>query len=820
MQLLILLSFLSFFVHETKTISSTGDGLLKKTREYMEHYEARSQSNGDEICTLYATYSQVDPAKALNILSKLLDWHLKYSLANNNFLKFLALCDAQMLQKYVSKIMDNAYFLPIFTETLWQNLDMQSQFQNTALDYDKIISSLFTRDLTQEANGKALSKFFTHGSHFHEKYKDNIIAILPEFLHHHEYEYDSLVSLLSPSCPADVQKKAMETLVVYSSDPQCPNSLAKYITNDLFKKDVMKDKKSELYACMEKVYQETENIVQLQRFWKHLRYDRQYKELVYSSMAKYYNVPREKIPATYFDRLNALNQVLEIALKNNTVPSEKIHKSLLAAHETKLENYISSKLLEQQQKSVICNETAPVQLRVDFLNNYFMFFKNKFFQSQKITKFHNDIENTLPPTSEFRAYADNVYKTLKIVKLSSFKKYKAKKAIKEFHKNHNLEYSFPEIVKPLANFSRHHYSSEKPTDHISFDQKFVDPRITEDGFVYGTVQKIGNKSCLYACEINSGDAVWKLPLNDNYVGRTHGFFETPFTYQVSKNILPYAIAGENFYVVSGTEIMVLDKATGLEKSRFSAGNKKPINFLAATQSGIFYTVDQEHNIVALDQATDYSVTYTIPAELHEGGISYFMVGDKLARYYAPQDTITVYDKNMNSNVLQTDLLEERWGHIPHINTKNERLYFVKQLKDKTKNLVCVDTESMEEKWTYPLEKNLQFPPCISPDGKRAYLLTKSKIIGLETDDRLNHNQRKIWETDLERRHLLSIDIDQLAVSPDGKKLYGLHGEPGSLRIFNTENGKMELSKDIKEARTHKLIGFSPDGKLVIQPMSY
>jgi len=141
---LLALSFLCFFVHETKTITPTKDDLVKKTNEYMEHYEARSQLNADEICTLYATYSQVDPTKAVKILGKLLDWHLKHSPTGNNFLKFLALCDDQILQKYVSK-MAKYNILKKLKKAVPMNslvfLEMENQLYNHVIirEYDDCI---------------------------------------------------------------------------------------------------------------------------------------------------------------------------------------------------------------------------------------------------------------------------------------------------------------------------------------------------------------------------------------------------------------------------------------------------------------------------------------------------------------------------------------------------------------------------------------------------------------------------------------------------------------------------------------------------------
>jgi len=63
-------------------------------------------------------------------------------------------------------------------------------------------------------------------------------------------------------------------------------------------------------------------------------------------------------------------------------------------------------------------------------------------------------------------------------------------------------------------------------------------------------------------------------------------------------------------------------------------------------------------------------------------------------------------------------------------------------------------------------------------------------------------------------------LDQLTTSHDGKRLYGLNGSSGQLYEIDSEKGSILHLETIKEARTHKLLGVSKDGKPFIQGISY
>ena len=91
MQLLVLFSFLCFFVNEIKTTTLVKDDLIKKTNEYVDDcvwhdkkFRFQSDARTDEICALYLTYSQVNKTEALEILGNFLDQYIEICPIDNN----------------------------------------------------------------------------------------------------------------------------------------------------------------------------------------------------------------------------------------------------------------------------------------------------------------------------------------------------------------------------------------------------------------------------------------------------------------------------------------------------------------------------------------------------------------------------------------------------------------------------------------------------------------------------------------------------------------------------------------------------------------
>jgi hypothetical protein len=820
--------------------------LSDEVADNMEKYKKSilGQDTAYSICTLLSTYPYADRTEALQ---ELLNWDFQpshYHLTSNS-LKFLALGDKQLLQKYARKIVEAPNF-NIFINVLLHNPDMQSRFAGTALDYDTIISSLFThynKDKNPTIPGSiadALAEFFIYGSDFHEKYKQNIINVISHMLNIQDGSFSLFFLLKNRLCPIDIQKKTLKVLMTYALNPHNNDHID--IIKGILEKSIMPNKRLEMYHHMDKICQKIENSLPLLFLWNHLRYKYKYDKFVLSSLMQYYNVTTKHIDIhkAIGQSLNKnVNKILEIALKHKTVSLQKFHLSLLAAQKTELIKTDISKFFKQQRKSIIFDETAPLHLRTLYVHNFFMSCFTRYSTpdfTKKISDFYIEIKSTLPPTSELRAYIENVYNIVAKKLQTSFKICAAKRALMDFHKKHHLDESLPEVVieisGPLPNFLRFY----KNPDRIFVDHELMGPYRTKDNVIYGILRKDKTdesivediRHYLYACDAKTGYALWKMRL----------FVES----KIKSDIPPYIITDEHVYVVNSgassfpkkASIDVLDKKTGLRKNRFLVQQNNaciPITFLGIAPSGIFYSVDEAHTISALNPTTqEYPThtTYTIPLQLRKEKGSYFVVGNKLARYYKPENTITFYNKAMKKYIIETNLLKTvLFHHNPCINTKNKLLYFVKQFEGPPPaflrhNLICFDAYFMKERWHYPLHYVLQTPPCISADGKKLYLLAGHKLITLNTDRHLNYETRKIKEVIIRKKHGFHshiFPISQLAITPDENTLYGLDTDNKKLYKINRENGF--IKKHFYKIPQHyyydyTLLGTSQDGKPILQ----
>ncbi len=762
----------------------------------------------DSIQELFPRYATLDRTQAIKSLTYFLDHDMRDSWKiDKDFLRLLRLLSNQELEKYIADSLKPNQ-LAYFVEALCKNSDVANSFQGTSLAPDAVAQKLLHSDL-DEHSVKALKCLFKDGgTGFFKEYEDDIIAKLPHFLQNASHEYKVLIPMIAQRDCGRLQEHARRTLIEYTASSN-DSFWQTHILEDLFKNSDFDDIEREfLYQTMNSIYQEKKCITGLQLLWMHLKDIPEHKEFLQSSVLQYFGVDADAqlTPTDSFSMF--FNEVL-IDSYNKAISREQFLETLKIAHETKLATLIEPKFLALQKDWVIFDEQTPFQQRATLLDQRLLNIQS----GSEIAEFYQTLETSIAD-EDLRIYARDILITLK-KDSTSFDIFKAKKSLQQMHKKYKLKGSVPEIVwnisRDLPNFSYHKYrkAEETPTNRISLAHEFGGPHISHNGLIYGYDTRSMNCS-LWAIDEKTLDAVWQVPVK-NYE-------------HVQGREPKFVVHNEVIYLVDGKAIRSFNRKTGIELDSYPLQNQLRVTTLKVDAAGLLYVVHSddpchEASVAIIDPRTGTNTL--LEGAIDRGGKDYFTAGETFGFYYVPDKTITLYTKDLSKKVIAVCANKEEGRFFnPHVATKDSQIIFAKCLGKDDYQLVSYDTITHSEAWSLPLSEGIRAEPCISKDGQKIFIINKdnNKIIAIENN---NHTAQQLWSFEVPKGEGYSFsEVNELAISPDGKTLFALNVHGGGMYTINAEDGKLISTSKCEEGRSRYLAGVSQDGLPYIHPVYY
>ena len=355
------------------------------------------------------------------------------------------------------------------------------------------------------------------------------------------------------------------------------------------------------------------------------------------------------------------------------------------------------------------------------------------------------------------------------------------------------------------NFSYHRHSeiSKKPIDRMTVESDFSDLCMGSNGLIYGFQWEHPYFS-LWAMEEGSLDAIWQAPIK-------------------SEKRELFALGEQYLYLADGSDIICLDKKTGIQNGCFSLSNKGHVCWLGSDNAGFLYIVQEDNPstyddiITIVNSANGESSTFghTISVRYKD----YFIAGTTFG-YYGPDQAIHLHSNAQAEKVITVclDDEEEKMFFEPCITTKGSQVFFKKCLAKNSYQLTCFDTATNTEKWSFDLPGQIYNSPCISEDGNRVFMLYgDSHIIAFENKEGVMGLQ---WELVMPKEGGWDRPINELVVSADGKTLFGLQEDKGLLYTIDASNGSLLSSKECDHGRIHRFIGVTQGGLPCVQGIRF
>ncbi len=694
----------------------------------------------DTVVATYPVYALIDQQEVTQAITKLLDGDIDcHNGIDHDFLKLLALLPHDALDEYVTTTLQKksvnsitttlqAKYLPRVIEALCENPEAAQKFNGTSLALETLAQTLLHPD-AENIDTKSLASLLKHGDHlFYQTHLGEIIAVLPQFLEKSPYNYDVLIRMMTQQNAPALQEAALQSLLACSDlDWQI------YILKDLLKNEALNtDQGQSLYPKMNSVYQEKKSIKPLQFLWMYLKDDPTHRMFLYDSMIQYFNLSHavdsmnssiESIPKFF-------NKILKFAREQATLPHEQFLETLRVAHQTDLASIIDPDFLNSEKDRIILDDQLPFEQRAICLDQRLVKITSS---SEVIDLFQKIYQNVTD--EEFKTYAHNILVTIK-VDSSSFEVCKAKKIIRDMDKKYDIRHYCPEIVDKcgggsLSNYSRNRYDKNMPTDHLSLDDKLRNLRADSNGLLYGSRYDCrgNNKHLFCAIDGKSADTVWEIPttLSDLRAFR-------------------FTIADEIIFTIENSYIAAYNKATGVKIGGITlthqipateSENEFPISFFAADTTGIIYIVQKNKMISSFNPQINEETVI----EADTQGRNYFVSGETFGyvnHYWdheRSENSIVLYPKNKPQHIIKMHIQEKYISTIVMAaQAHNSQILYVDTNNDNNYELISFDTDTLTEKWRFPLSHELRTRPCVSHDGQQIFMRTQDdKIIAIQND---------------------------------------------------------------------------------------
>lgn len=686
-------------------------------------------------------------------------------------------------------------------ERLCTHPDDAQAFQGTSLDLDLWIQKLMApTDSPSSSAGSSgsnehaanfssdLQCFIRYGRpDFIKKYESSIMIFLPALIIEAPESYHSLIILMKQKELPLLQRSAQAALITASATKHNPFWKKSMIQGLLALDEYSNEERSILYQQMNTVYQETRDIEGLQYLWMHLQNNASQQALLQQSVAQYFGIQGQSSNQASLPFPVYLNCAIATSYNSGTLTQDLFFEVLQTAHRTGLASIIYQRYFTAVYDTFVFDEQTEFRKRAISLDQRLIYYSRD-------DSFFARLDDIQDP--DFKHYIENI-RALYDPFAKSFEICAAKKALKLLHKKYGLKNKLPEIVRrhrgELPNFSVNRHDT--PTDAILLDRDITAIHIKPNELVYATDnQCLGHT--LSAIDPQSGDAVWQYPLESR--------FESRYANHIT-------VFDQNLYVIDDSCIVSLDKNTGRIITRY------PIPVACDYNNLMFFAPDSNGNIYI-------SCLPNLSAFLNTQTGQFSMLNDDFRmKSFIAQNTLGYFDTTDGTLTLRTeDLsitkipclldLKRRWFFNPKVATKDGRIVFERLMQDNTSQLVSYDINTHTELWSMPHPGELANKPCISEDGNMIVIIcdqdrsySKCTVIAFEN---AGDSCKQIW-------HLPAFhNVDQLALSPDGKKLFALENLYGKLYTLNAETGEL-LSVDTY-AKGSYLLGTSPDGKPIIQ----
>ncbi|MDP3787884.1 MAG: hypothetical protein Q8Q60_01035, partial [Candidatus Chromulinivorax sp.] len=780
-------------------------------RYYFNYHDEEISNIVDTIVETFPIYALIDQQKITEKILALLDHdaHCRNGI-DHDFLRLLALLPHDALDEYVTTTLQaksvnsittklEAKYLPEVIKALCENPEAAQKFNGTSLALETLAQTLLHPD-AENIDTKSLASLLEHGdAHFHQTHLDEIIAVLPQFLEKSPHDYRILTRMMAQQNAPALQEAALQSLLACSDvDWQI------YILEDLLKNEALNtDQGQSLYPKMNSAYQEKKYIKPLQFLWMYLKDDPTHRVFLYDSMVQYFNLSHtiDSADASIESIPKFFNKILKFAREQATLPHEQFSETLRIAHETNLSSIIDPDFLNSEKDGIILDDQLPFEQRAICLDQRLVKITSS---SEAINLFDKIYQNVTD--EEFKTYAHNILVTIKVGS-SSFEVCKAKKIIRDLDKKYEVRHYCPEIVDKcgggsLSNYSRNRYDKNMPTDHLSLDDKLNNLRADSNGLLYGSRYDCrgNNKDLFCAIDGKSADTVWEIPttLSDLRAFR-------------------FTIADEIIFTIENAYIAGYNKATGIKIGGATlthqipateSEHEFPISFFAADTAGILYIVQKNKMISTFNPQTNEETVI----EADTKGRNYFVAGETFGyvnRYWdndSSENSIVLYPKNKPQHVIKMHIQEEYISTIVMTaQAHNSQILYVDTNNDNNYELISFDTDTLTEKWRFPLSHELRTRPCVSHDGQHIFMRTQdNNIISLKND---GDTVQFLWDFKIPNNGYSNNKC--LALNAQGTILFYLDDAHKQLYKIDAITGT--ILSTTPDVRGQYLIGVSPEG---------
>ncbi|MDP3787903.1 MAG: hypothetical protein Q8Q60_01130, partial [Candidatus Chromulinivorax sp.] len=769
----------------------------------------------DTVVATYPVYALIDQQEVTQAITKLLDGDIDCRNGiDHDFLRLLALLPHDALDEYVTTTLQKksvnsirteleAKYLPKVIEALYKNPETAQKFNGTSLALETLAQTLLHPD-AENIDTKSLATLFTHGdAHFYQTHLDEIIAVLPQILKSNPSYYNVLTRMTIQQDLPTLQEAALQNLLACNNIHYQASILGDLLENE----NLNEDQRQSLYPKMNTIYQEKKYIMPLQCLWMYLKDDPAHRIFLYDSIVQYFNLSHtiDSADASIESIPNFFNKILKLAREQATLPHEQFSETIKFAHQTDLASIIDPDFLNSETDMIILNDQLPFEQRAICLDQRLVKITSS---SEAIDLFQKIYQNVTD--EEFKTYAHNILITIIKMGSSSFEMCKAKKIIRDLDEKYKVEHyssgNCPLIVGEygggsLSNYSRNRYDKNMPDAHLSLTDELSNLSADSDGLLYGLRPECrrNDKHLFCAIDGKSLDTVWEIPTTSSDL-RTFKF----------------TIVDKVIFTIENSYIDAYDKTTGVRISRMilthqipatESEDEYPISFFAADTAGILYIVHAGTMISTFNPQTNEETVI----EADTKGRNYFVAGETFGyvnRYWdndSSEYSIVLYPKNKPQHVIKMHIGKYISTIVMAAQAHNSQILYVDTNNDNNYELISFDTDTLTEKWRFPLSHELRALPCVSHDGQHIFMKTQNNnIISLKND---GDTVQFLWDFKIPNNDYS--DNKCLALNAQGTILFYLDHAHKQLYKIDAITGT--IISTTPDVHGQYLIGVSPEG---------
>ncbi len=664
------------------------------------------------------------------------------------------------------------------------NKKTSAMMQDTDLSLAKTVQATI-----ESANKNAAAAFLRHGQKHHVQFSMQLSQLLGQ-LARKPSKYEE-VGMLCSSPNQLLAQNAFDTLLQMAKKEKTEKDLfwkmeidrlAFYLINETLPKHG-----KQFPDAIERVLQtftETHNVHGLLQLWQYMTTVKP-KKKVYVQVADYFEVPLTDELSSSDSWEIFLKKILIDITDRSPCPCKV--KSLVVSEKelliSKLGLAFVKKIEYQCDKKIIFNTSHSFEERAYSLA---VILKNAGSISQLKEQLDEKLEEGF-----FKKFATLITNTL--IPQKSFEYFQSLRKLKSFEdSNAGLmgNFKWPMYRKSLPNC--YNQLADSPSN-----LHFVGVRdpLIEQSQVFGLKGSFNSEYQLFCFDKSSGDALWQCPFK---VKKSAKFICNENNLYISN----VAESGE-------TLISILNKKNGSYCRTISFNETKPVHFMSLHE-GILtvvtcdgYDICGEHTFIQINLETSELKKTIIHKGEKNGGFEYFLVGNKIVRYYYPDDSFHIYDPTHETIIKSNQ-------EMSTFTTFGSKLYYTDQRENK-EQLVCYDAQKGKELWSYELEDTVTGD--IIANDESVFYVSEEKVIALVIDQ-TKHKPYKSWENIPKENHTKI----ELSLSQDGQLIYALGTYNGKLYTLNVSDGSQKFLGDYRITRITHIQDIS-GGNIYLQGIS-